>query len=223
MKKILTAAIILALIMSIGICEENNTVTVIITEGSKIHCFGDVEVTDIDEDGSLTINDALTLAHAAYCESGINGYMSYTSDYGLSLGLLWGTDNGGAYSYYINNMSPMDLSDPVKGGDVVHAFIYTDLIMWSDTYCWFDETELTAEAGETVTLTLSSMGYDAAWNVVVAPLTGAVLTVNGEATGAVSGEDGTITFTAPEAGEYILSAVCDSMILCAPACKLIVK
>ena len=223
MKKILTVAIILALIMNIAICENNNTVTVIVTKGSDILCFGNVDVTDIDEDGVLTINDVLSITHSEYYEAGTDGYASYQSDYGLSLGLLWGIDNGGAYSYYINNMSPMDLSAEVVGGDVIHAFIYEDTTAWSDTYCWFNETELTVNAGETVTLTLSSMGYDEAWNVVVSPLQGVMFMLEGVETGIVSGEDGSITFTAPEAGEYLLTAVSDSFILCAPACKLIVK
>lgn len=223
MKKITVFAIILALVMSFGICEEMNTVTVIVTKGRDILCFASVDVTDIDGDGVMTINDALTIAHTEYCDAGAEGYVSYKSDYGLSLGLLWGIDNGGAYSYYINNLSPMDLADEVVGGDVIHAFIYEDTAAWSDTYCWFDTAVLTASAGESLTLTLSSMGYDESWNVVVAPLGGVMLTMDGVYTGIISSSDGTVTFTAPEAGEYLLSAVSDEFVLCAPACKLIVE
>lgn len=223
MKKLLTCLLIMVLVMISANSEENNTVTVIVTKGSNILCFADVDVDDTDHDGILTINDALYLAHSLHCEAGADGYLSYKSDYGLSLGLLWGVDNGGAYSYYINNESPMDLSDPIKGGDVIHAFLFDDLVTWSDLYSWFEETEITCEEGETMTLTLCSMGYDEAWNVVIAPVNGAILTVNGEETQDVSNEDGVFTFTAPAAGEYVLSAVMTDIVLCAPACRLIVK
>lgn len=47
---------------------------------------------------------------------------------------LWGTENGGSYGYYVNNVSTWSLTDPVDEGDYVNAFVYTDLTTWFDTY-----------------------------------------------------------------------------------------
>ena len=55
----------------------------------------EVTVTDIDEDGKLTINDALYIAHEENFEGGAEaGYKTATTEYGLTLKVLWGTDNG---------------------------------------------------------------------------------------------------------------------------------
>ena len=178
-----------------------------------------VTVTDIDADGVLTINDALYCAHEDYYEGGAAaGYASAMSEYGLSLAKLWGAENGASYGYYVNDVAAWGLSDPIAEGDRINAFVYTDLTAWSDTYCYFDVAEADAKAGDTITLTLSSAGYDADWNPITLPVAGATITVNGEKTDAVTDENGKATVTLSGEGTLIISAVSDTQTLVPPVC-----
>ncbi|MBR3290154.1 MAG: hypothetical protein IKI63_05210 [Clostridia bacterium] len=177
-----------------------------------------VIVNDTDADGVLTIHDALYCAHEAYYEGGAAaGYASVQSEYGLSLTKLWGAENGGSYGYYVNDASAMSLSDPIADGDRVNAFVYTDLTAWSDTYCYFDVTELSGEVGD-VTLTLSAASFDENWAPIVVPVVGATLTINGEKTDAVTDENGCATITLPGTGAVVISAVSDTQTLVPPVC-----
>ena len=57
-----------------------------------------ISVTDTDNDGVLTINDALYAAHEAKYDGGAAaGYASSVGQYGLAMDKLWGTENGGSY------------------------------------------------------------------------------------------------------------------------------
>lgn len=179
-----------------------------------------VTVTDIDNDGSLTVNDALYCAHEAKYDGGAAaGYSSYYSSYGLSIGKLWGTDNGGSYGYYINNNSAWSLADTIKEGDYLTAFVYSDHTAWSDTYCWFDVNTANATAGDAVTLTLFCYAYDADWNMVVTPVAGATITLDGMATEYKTDADGKVTITLDKAGSILISATSDEQTLVPPVCK----
>ena len=125
-------------------------------------------------------------------------------------------ENGGSYGYYVNNEAAMGLADPLEDGDFVNAFVYTDTAAFSDTYAFFDEFD--ALAGE-VTLTLYAAGYDANWAPVTNPVAGAVITVNGEKTEAVTDENGKATLTV-QAGD-VVSAVSDSQTLVPPCCVIL--
>ncbi len=178
-----------------------------------------ITVTDIDADGALTINDALACAHDAKFEGGAAaGYCSATGDYGLSMTKLWGVENGGSYGYYLNNASAWSLTDPVKDGDFLNAFVYTDLTAWSDTYCFFDANTAAATAGDTVELTLSAAGYDAEYKPITVPVEGAVITVNGAATEYKTDAQGKVTVKLDTAGEAVISAVSDAKTLVPPVC-----
>ena len=194
-------------------------VTIADANGDLAIAMAAVTVTDIDADGALTINDALYCAHEEYYEGGAAaGYASAMSEYGLSLAKLWGSENGGSYGYYVNDAAAWGLADPVKDGDRVNAFVYTDLTAWSDTYCYFDVAEADAEVGDTLTLTLTAAGYDADWNPITLPVAGATITVNGEKTEAVTDENGKATLTLSGEGELIISAVSDTQTLVPPVC-----
>ena len=183
-----------------------------------------ITVTDIDNDGALTINDALYAAHEAKYEGGAAaGYASSVGQYGLSLSKLWGTENGGSYGYWVNNQSAWSLADTVKEGDYINAFVYTDLTAWSDTYCFFDEYTVTGTAGKEITLVLSKYVYDADWNRVLTPVEGAVITVNGKATEVKTNAEGKATINIDKAGEYLISAVSDAETLVPPVCKIAVS
>ena len=70
---------------------------------------------DTDNDGVLTIADALYLAHEEGYEGGAAaGFATQMGDYGLSITRLWGVENGGAYGYYVNNQMSMGLTDTLN-------------------------------------------------------------------------------------------------------------
>ena len=205
----------------------NETAKVYVTisdkDGSLALSQEEILVSDTDKDGSLTINDALYAAHEAKYEGGAAaGYSSYYSQYGLSLSKLWGTENGGSYGYWVNNKSAWSLADVVKEGDYINAFVYTDLTAWSDTYCFFDTYTATGTEGKEITLILSKYVYDVDWNRVLAPVEGAVITVNGKATDVKTDAEGKAVITITEDGAYLVSAVSDTEILVPPVCKLTV-
>ena len=229
MKKFLSLAAALLLVgaCSVPVLAEDTAevyVTIADANGDLVLAQEAVTVTDTDNDGALTIHDALYAAHEANYDGGAAaGYDAGVSDYGLSMNKLWGAENGGSYGYYLNNASAWSLLDPVKDGDYINAFVYTDLTAWSDTYCYFDVQTITADAGSTVTLTLSAAGYDADYNPITVPVENAVITVNGETTAYQTDADGKVTITLDKVGTVTVSAASDSQTLVPPVCKVVVS
>ena len=120
MKRILsftlTLVLVLGLFCGIALADDGTKVYVTIADkdGKLVLVQEAITVTDIDNDGKLTINDALYCAHEAKFEGGAAaGYLSEMTEYGLSLKKLWGTDNGSGYGYDVNNEGAMSLSDEV--------------------------------------------------------------------------------------------------------------
>lgn len=221
MKKFLSALLALLMLVSLTACaEEAPTVYVSISDdtGALVLAYQPVTVTDADSDGALTLCDALACAHAEYHPDGTTAFLAETTEWGLSLYVLWGVDNGGSYGYYLNDVSPMSLLDPIKAGDHVKAYAFTDLTAWSDTYAFFTAPVAAAAVNEKVSLTLSANGYDANWAPVVNLVAGAVITINGEKTDVVTDETGAAVLTFAEAGVYTVSAVSDTMTLVPPVC-----
>lgn len=232
MKKLLAMTMILLLVLgSLGVtalAETPASVSVYVTiadeKGALALAQEPVTVTDADQDGALTIHDALYAAHEAKYEGGASaGYAASVSAYGLSLDKLWGTANGGSYGYCLHNASAWSLLDPIAAGDYVNAYVYTDLAAWSDTYCYFDVNTATAKVGDTLTLTLSAAGYDAEWNPVTLPVEGAVITVDGEETAYTTDAAGRVTITLNKSGVCVISAVSDTQTLVPPVCKVTVE
>lgn len=196
----------------------NVQVTIIGADGSIVMAAKDIAVTDADSDGVLTIDDALYAAHEAAFDGGAAaGYATAMTDYGKSLTKLWGVENGGSYGYYVNDASAFSMDDTINDGDYICAYIYTDLETYSDTYSYFDVKSAAVEAGDELKLTLSYISFDENWDPVANALEGAVITVDGEATEAVTAADGSVTITA-ESGEHIISATMDGMVLVSPVC-----
>ena len=125
---------------------------------------------------------------------------------------------GGSYGYYVNDKSAMGLTDKVSDGDRINAFVYTDTVGFSDVYCYFDNSAVTAAAGEKVTLTLLSAGYDANWQPVVNPVAGATVTVDGKSTELKTDADGKVTVTFDAEGTHTVSAVSGTARLVPPVC-----
>ena len=193
----------------------------IANKGKLVAAQTKVNVIDIDGDNTLTVNDALYAAHKAAYPGGANqGYSYYThKDYGLSIGMLWG-DKSGNFGYYINNSSCWSLADPVKNGDYLNAFVYSDGKYFSDKYSFFDSFAVTSAAKSEIKLTLSSAGYDANWNPVTLPVANAEITVDGVKTGVKTDANGKAAIQINEAGKHIVSAVCASETLVPPVCTV---
>ncbi|MBE5921241.1 MAG: hypothetical protein E7269_00560 [Lachnospiraceae bacterium] len=231
MKKFITLTMTLMMVLGTwsitALAETPDLVNVFVTiadgDGKLALAQEKIAVADSDGDGALTINDALYAAHEAkYAGGATAGYVSYAGAYGLSLDRLWGVANGGSYGYYLNNVSAWSLLDAVKEGDYVNAYVITDLTAWSDTYCYFDVQTAEAVAGEEITFTLSSAGYDANWNPAVFAVAGATIIVNGEETAYVTDAEGKVTIKIDDVGDYVISATSDAQVLVPPVCRMTV-
>ena len=193
-------------------------------KGALAVAYEKVTVTDIDDDGKLTVNDTFYAVHEAKFDGGAKeGYSYYsTEQYGLSIGTLWG-DKSGCFGYYINNASAWSLADEVKNGDCVYGFVYSDTTSWSDSYTFFDKNSVSVDIQGEITLTLSKSGYDADWNPITVAATGAVITVDGVDTGIKTDENGKATIKITESGTHTISAKCESEIIVPPVCTASVK
>lgn len=222
--KRLTAVLLMLLMLSGIACAQETEVFVSITNGAGeiVLAHEKIAVSDADADGTITMHDALLCAHTANY-AGEEGYLAEKTEYGLSLVRLWGEENGGSFGYFINHQSAWSLLDPVAAGDHVKVYAFTDMDMWSDTYCFFDVDAVTAQPGETVTLSLYLAAFDDAWNPVTLSADGAVITVNGERTDSVTNEAGQAQLTFEEAGIYVISAVSDTQVLVLPVCIVTIE
>lgn len=193
-------------------------VTISDGEGKLVLSHAAVSVTDVDEDNQLTIHDTLYCAHEQYYTGGAQaGYKAEESAWGLSLMKLWGVENGGSYSYYLNNASPMGLTDPVAAGNTVKAFVYTDTTAFSDTFSYFDQDAIALEEAGNVTLTLQSSGFDPeTFAPVVAPVAGAKILVDGQDSGVVTDAEGKCTVAVTKS--CVISATSDTLTLVPPVC-----
>ncbi|MBO5501819.1 MAG: hypothetical protein J6A48_07325 [Clostridia bacterium] len=230
MKKILSLLLCLLLcVLCLPALGESDTaattqVSVSITDdtGALVLALETVLVTDTDGDAVLTINDALACAHAAHPD-GAEAYSAVPTEWGLSLMKLWGVENGGSYGYYLNDASAWSLLDPVKEGDHVKAYAFTDLNAFSDTYCYFDTAFVETSVGETVELTLTAAAFDENFAPITVPVAGAALVIDGEKTDIVTDEAGCVSLTVVEAGSYLSTARSAEMVLVPPVCVIKVQ
>lgn len=182
-----------------------------------------VMVYDLDGDGVFTIDEVLYAAHEDYFKGGAAaGYASSNSDYGLMLTKLWGVENGGSYGYYVNNASAWSLADPVKEGDYVNAFVYSDLEKFSDIYCYFDQRfdHFEEPKGE---YTLYGVYFDDNYTPYSAPIKNAAILVDGKKTSVKTDKNGTFSVTdlgLTERGFHTISAEGDGITLVPPALTL---
>ena len=205
--------------------EEGINVCVAVSNGGVVELANrNVTVTDLDGDGKYTIDETLYAAHEqCYGGGAAAGYSSSQSDWGLSLTKLWGVANGGSYGYYHNDQMAMGLSDEVKDGDYLSAFIYGDTTGFSDKYSYFDVKD--AEIGEqgNITLTLTAVLFDENWAPYTEPVKNAKITIDTVDSTFVTDENGKVTLTLDVPGNHIISAHSDSMTLAAPVLTVFVK
>lgn len=190
-------------------------------DGGVVMAQRKITVADVNHNGVFDVDDTLYAAHEAGCTGGAAaGYSSYESEWGLSIGMLWG-DTSGCFGYWLNNGSCWSLEDVVADGDHLAAFVYQDTAHWADAYARFEKFDYTAEQESALTVRLDIAGYDDAWNTVFTPHSGAAVTVfdaDGKAVEAAVTDngDGTYTVTFHAAGTYYLVAA-DSDPLMVPA------
>ena len=177
-----------------------------------------VTVTDRNQDGKFTYEEAMVAAHKAYCEQGEAGFAMK----GNSCEMLWGNETTSLGFYRNNTMTGYINGESVEDNDDLTAFVYQDQKNWSDQYCFFDQTTVTVKSGESLTINLKGVGFDENWNTVSSPVKQAGLgvyyggtfrtrNVSTDANG-----NGTISFY--KAGTYVLSAKKDGAYLVPPVC-----
>lgn len=163
-----------------------------------------VTVTDLDKNGSISYDEAMTATHKEYYEGADAGYKA-TNDWCSE---LWG-ETKGVGSFYRNNASlPNGVNtDTVADGDYLMAFVYADQSTWSDAYSYFDQTSVSVETGERVSLTLKKTS----WGQPAAAVAGATLVTlddKGEFLDLNQTTDskGSVTLSFDNAGIYVVSA-----------------
>lgn len=189
-----------------------------------------ITVIDVNHNGIFDVDDALYAAHEASYEGGAAaGYSSYESQWGLSIGMLWG-DTSYCYGYWLNNASCWSLEDVVAEGNHLVAFVYSDSDFWSDSYAEFEQFDYAATAGEALTVKLDKAGYDENWNTVFSAHAGATVTVyDNEGKALTEGYtvtdngDGTYTVTVDAEGSYYVVATDSDPLLVPAVCELTVS
>lgn len=219
MKKLIaliTALVMICAIGTVAVSADDVSVFVTIANGEVV-AAEEITVTDVDSDGKLTVNDVLTIIHAEKKEG---GFEAKSGEFGLFITKLWGVETSNV-GYTVNNALAMSLTDEVKNGDYVAAYIFTDPAC-SDKYSYFDSVRLSEKSGEEFTLTLSGLGYDENWQTVVAPISGADIYVDGVKTSYKTDENGKVTLSLSEGGRHTISAKSESVLLVPAVCEVTV-
>ena len=194
--------------------ESADILLTIANKGAPVVYNHPLTVTDADNDGTLTINDALILAHSAFYSEGVTGYETSNTQWGLSISKLWGNSNKGSFGYYVNNVSAWSLTDPITDGDYLYAFCYKDADSYSDKYAYFNTTEISsAVPGEPINISLTMLGYDDNWNTVELPASGAIITLDGVDTQIVTDDTGAASIVINDSYNHIISARYDDKII----------
>lgn len=157
---------------------------------------------------SYTINDLLKKFHEQHHPDGAAAYAVVNDpDYGPSVSKLWG-DASGNFGYQLNGASVAvwGPSDTIRNGDTLDVTLYANSYPDTESYTAFSAYTLSTNSITPVTLTLNGGSYDDNWALVMAPLAGATLTVDGVATEAVTDANGQATLTIAAPGTHIVSA-----------------
>ncbi len=180
-----------------------------------------ITATDLNDDKKVDLDEVFVATHQMKY-NGENGYTTSESQWGLSIATLWG-DTSGFFGYYINNVMSMGLSDEVKNGDYVDAYVMQYKNSLYDTYTFFDVREATAVKGGEFELTLSYVGFDDSWNPVNYASAGSSIVVNGEKTSSVTDANGRVKLSFANAGTYVISATSEAVTMVPPVCVVTVK
>ena len=177
-----------------------------------------VDVTDFDEDGALTVLDALYAAHEKYFKGGAEAGFAYTvSDYGPFVTKILGIDNGGNFYFYLNNKSVSGLKDAITDGDYVNGYTITDTVTWSDKYTFFNKHITAVKEGKNLKLILYYADFDSNYQQVDKPLANARILINGKETDYVTNSKGVVKIKFDKANSYYVSAVSEDLLIAPPA------
>ena len=170
-----------------------------------------VTVSDINSDGILTFDEALTALHKAYCTDGTDGYKLN----GATVIKLWGKGVTGPIFAKNNEILTKAVNwntSTVAEGDKLYAASVKDTVDLSDCLSYFDKTEVTVEAGKEFTLTLKAAGeywsgsntsFLNAYSIPVGTWeSGSFQAI----TGAKTDTKGAVTLSFAKAGTYIVTA-----------------
>lgn len=94
-----------------------------------------VTVKDIDKDGVLSYDEALTAAHEKYYASGAEGY-SVTSKGWVTK--FWGDESGNNLFFKNGSLTGIVTGEAVAEGDALYASVNRDNTNWADWYTAFD-------------------------------------------------------------------------------------
>lgn len=178
------------------------------TQTGEIMFNKPVTVTDINEDGYLTYDEALSAAHDAYCPGGF-------SVSGGAATKLWGVEQTTNYLFFKNDVAltmgiTVTDSSTVAEGDKLYASVNKDNVYWSDWYTFFDKTERTVDTDTDFTLNLQGylgMGGGSTPEAVGGVSVGIWKDGTFEAIeGKVTDPSGNVTLSFPEAGTYYVTA-----------------
>ena len=178
------------------------------TQTGEIMFNKPVTVTDINKDGYLTYDEALSAAHDAYCPGGFSVSAGAATK-------LWGVTQTTNYLFFKNDVAltmgiTVTDSSTVSEGDKLYASVNQDNTYWADWYTYFNKTAYTVDTNTDFTLNLQ--GYlgmeggstpEAVGGVSVGIWkNGAFEAIEGKTTDA----SGNVTLSFPEAGTYYVTA-----------------
>ena len=184
------------------------------TDSDKAAVDLPVTVTDINADGALTFDEALTALHEQYCADGYD-YNNTNSSRLWKVVKLWGEEKSSGSTlrtaFYKNGEKFEKMLNwtgaSVAEGDKLYAAVMKDSVNSSDTFTWFTETKVDAKVGDPVKLQLmgESEYYtkSGAAGISVGTWEKGSFTALKDAT---TGTDGYVTLTFDKAGTYIVTA-----------------
>ena len=165
-----------------------------------------VTVTDRNQDGKFTYEEAMVAAHKAYCEQGEAGFAMD----GSMCSMLWGVETKNLCFYRNNEQTGYIDGQSITANDNLVAFPYMDTTGFSDRYGFFNQETVSAKTDEAVTLNLQGQGYNESWVMTTEPVVGAELEVyqNGkfQKLNVVTDDKGNSTISFDKAGKYVVSA-----------------
>ena len=168
----------------------------------------EISVSDLNEDGTITFDEALQVAHEKYCPAGKDGYA--TSDGWATK--LWGVETMNTSFAKNDVMNTLGLNqEAIAAGDELVASVHKDDVNYSDHYAFFDKKQVTVDSGAAFTLTLKAINVMAYPPVPAAAAAGVQVGTweNGTfsaLSGNVTGADGVVSLKFDKPGTYVVSA-----------------
>ncbi len=220
---VLALAMLAAFMPALGLenahAEEAESINVLVTINNKGVLASDkngdpvmdtkVTASDIDADGQITVDEVLKAAHEAYHEDEGDAYAVTEGAYGPAVSKLWGVETTNTLFFVNGTGLATGVSvATMEDGDSLYASVNQDDAYYSDVYCAFDRVEINTTKGEDVELTLTSKSSMAAVPEKLADVQiGAWVAGEFKAIeGAKTDEDGKVTLSFDDLGEYIITA-----------------